>query len=67
MLGKQNRTGQFSLYQTRLDTLVNMNNPLSILATEIDWSSIVQRTPPQRDALRYRPFRICTLQETDWP
>ena len=23
MLGKQNRTGQFSLYQTRLDTPVN--------------------------------------------
>lgn len=40
MLGKQNRTGQFSLYQTRLDTLVSMNHPLPILATELDWSAI---------------------------
>ena len=40
MLGKQNHTGQFSLYQTRLDTLVSMNHPLPILASELDWSAI---------------------------
>ena len=41
----QNHTGQFSLYQTRLDTLVSINHPLPILATQIDWSAIVRRTP----------------------
>ena len=46
--GGQNRTGQFSLYQTRLDTLVNMNHPLSILSTELDWPAIVQRFIPLR-------------------
>ena len=40
MLGKQNHTGQFSLYQTRLDTLVSMNHPLPILAAQIDWAAI---------------------------
>ena len=36
MLGKQNHTGQFSLYQTRLDTLVSINRLLPILAAQID-------------------------------
>lgn len=40
MLGKQTHTSQFSLYQTRLDTLVSMNHPLPVLASELDWAAI---------------------------
>ena len=46
MLGKQTHTGQFSLYDVRLDNLIDLGHPLAILAREVDWEFIEGEIAP---------------------
>ena len=46
MLGKQTHTGQFSLYDVRLDNLIDTGHPLAVLAREVDWDFIEGEIAP---------------------
>ncbi len=46
MLGKQTHTGQFSMYDVRLDNLIDMGHPLAVLAREVDWGLIESEIAP---------------------
>ena len=46
MLKKQERTGQFSFFDIRLDQLIDLEHPLAILAHEVDWDCIEVESAP---------------------